>query len=104
MKAARYMLFTMSGVFVAPITLAFLGSVIPLSEDSSLAPLFYVPHMFISGALYDAGASRTFVSTGGHLAHLTTLGVFAVYLIPAVMCFVSALLLRQRHSHESHTA
>ncbi len=78
MRAARYILFAMSGVFVAPIALLFLGSVLPLPDDGFLPRFFYLPHMSISYALYRAGASRTIVSAGGHLAHLTTLGIFIV--------------------------
>jgi hypothetical protein len=104
MKATRYILFALSGVFVAPIVLAFLGSLLPLPDDGFLRRFFFDPNMEITYALYHAGVSRKIVSTGGHFAILTTLGICVVYLLPASVCFVVALLLKPKRSHETHAA
>lgn len=93
----------MSGVFVAPIALLFLGLVLPLPDDSLFPRVFFRPHMYISYALFKAGASPELVGAGGHIAALTTLGVFVVYVIPALICIVVALCLRPRNSNEAHT-
>jgi len=104
MKATRTILFAISCLFIAPIALFYLGSVLPLPDDGLLARCFYVPHVFVSYAVYAAGGSGILVSTGGHMALLTNQGIVVVYLLPALLCFVVGILLRSKRPLEDHVA
>jgi hypothetical protein len=77
----------MGWILIGPLALLLPGFVIPVLS---------LPHIMVSILVHELGAPSAIVQTGGHIAHLTIVGMFLFYVLPSTACFWIAYLLKQR--------
>ena len=104
MKAWRYISFTAGCVFTFPIALYLLATVGVLPSSGFFDRWIAFFYIEVGYWLHEVGEPGFLSSTAGHMPHLTVIGVFLIYALPACVSFWTFWRLRTKQSHETTVA